>query len=103
MKVWEETWEAQRYVIEMAGDARRHLGQFVDDEDDPNDPACDRNRATLAAAAPEMARLLLDIVGRFERGDSAGEIGDWLADSDEMVTALRKAGVPLPRLAQEDK
>lgn len=60
-KVWEETWVQQRYVVEMAGDSGRHLGQFVDDEDDPDDPGCDRDRAQLAAAAPEMARLLLEL------------------------------------------
>jgi hypothetical protein len=60
-KAWEETWEAQRYVVEMAGDAGHHLGQFVDDVDDPEQPSCDRDRAQLAAAAPEMARLLLEL------------------------------------------
>jgi hypothetical protein len=57
MKAWKETWTAQRYVIEMAG---RQLGQFVDDLDDPEWSWCDRERAELAALAPEMARLIFD-------------------------------------------
>lgn len=83
-RVLEETWEVQRYVVEMAGDAGRQLGQFVDDADDPDWPSCDRDRAQLAAVAPEMARLLLDMRG-------AGLLPG--AMEDRMEHVLRKAGV----------
>lgn len=63
MKPWEETWTDQRFVIEL-GDTGRRIGTFDDDlalgieEADPNR---DRARARLAAQAPAMARLLLDL------------------------------------------
>lgn len=83
-RVLEETWEVQRYVVEMKGDAGRHLGQFVDDVDDPEWPSCDRDRAQLASAAPEMARLLLDMRG-------AGLLPGGMEEKLEAV--LVKAGV----------
>lgn len=72
----EETWVAHRYVVEMDGDAGRQLGQFVDDVDDPEWSWCDRDRAELAAAAPEMARFLLKVIDdeSSSRADEAKEI-----------------------------
>ncbi len=102
MKPWEETWTAQRYVIEMADEAHRgrSLGQFIDDDDDPENPSCDRDRAQLAAAAPEMARLLLT---RADNTDSGRDDVDWYcfachqggghAPDCRLVAVLRKAGV----------
>jgi hypothetical protein len=55
------------------------------------------DKARLAAAAPDMARLMLEIVRSFEEGCSAGEVGDMLASRlelpDGIVGVLRKAGV----------
>jgi hypothetical protein len=112
-KAWEETWEVQRYVIELAGDAGHQLGQFVDDVDDPEWPSCDRDRAQLAAAAPEMARLLLELAcyrdcdfceQKIDRGFVPGSAGDidtdlhpyWHTHSSRcpLRVVLEKAGIP---------
>jgi hypothetical protein len=105
-RVLEETWEAQRYVVEMKGDAGRQIGQFIDDADDPDWPSCDRDRAQLASVAPEMVRLLLsvewDVEGFDSRGDSSGFVCLFCANGADhghagdcaLDAVLRKAGVP---------
>jgi hypothetical protein len=104
MKPWEETWEAQRYVIEMAGDAGRKLGEFIDDNDDPGWPSCDRDRAQLAAQAPAMARLLLELQWISQESDEgylppqcmvceAYQESTEHAPDCELMAVLKKAGV----------
>ena len=71
MKVWEETWVANRNMVDLGEPGcGPNLGSFNSDLDE-TDPMCDRNRANLAAAAPEMARLLLEL----EWGGSAWDYG----------------------------
>lgn len=106
-KVLEETWEVQRYVVEMKGDAGRQLGTFIDDADAPEWPSCDRDRAQLAAAAPEMARLLIEVqwagvlTYQYEGGGDPccpvceGEEPRHEPDC-KLVAVLRKAGVLEP-------
>ncbi len=102
MKPWEETWEAEIWMH----DGQQRPIWCVQSNHKPDklpDPIFEMNEADglahakLAAAAPEMARLLLDIVQAFEEGCSAGEVGDRLAstlnDSTGVVTVLKKAGV----------
>lgn len=89
MKPWEEKWEAGDIYDAV------HI-QYDEPDGDQLDMRYGRGdamgRCQLAAAAPEMARFLLEIVHRMRHG-SAGEVGDWLAEGDELFAVLRKAGV----------
>ena len=83
-KPWEETWAAVSAAETNGlnelhwGDGQHWCMQWGEDDDDLR--AC-----RLAAAAPEMARLLLGILNQDSLGYSPGE--------DEIRAALTKAGV----------
>ena len=93
---WEETWTVQRYVIEIDG---YPIGQFTDDGPEPDESEngmSHRDRATLAAQAPAMARLLLEFATGTDGYDTdclaCGCIGKHLPDC-KIVDVLRAAGV----------
>lgn len=110
-KVWEETWE-HRGGSAVYGPGNEQVFQSVTLTDDEDDPLVEENRARLAAAAPEMARLLWDWArGGHEwecpscehdlfsaaRNDPLGELPLFHAEAHEpdcgLVALLRKAGV----------
>ena len=111
VKVWDETWKAVH-------DGRIDAWDIVEDDQDEtmlahrgnfltcHDPGVDEARAKLAAVAPEMARLLLElenVVYPAETGniDGCPICRGWVDRSDEVrheddcrwVAVLRKAGV----------
>lgn len=96
MKPWEETWEAEHE--DSLDYITRGPDGFIAGFDDQ------KERATLAAAAPEMARVLLALEWKgAELGDDCtyavcpscgaykGEVGH--APDCGLVAVLRKAGV----------
>lgn len=95
-KVLDETWELTRTDVENVGDWV--LSMFTDDEDAPefiaDFPVEEEARARLAAAAPEMARLLVELE-RYECGQ--GKCGICRVRGHEpdcrLIAVLRKAGV----------
>lgn len=100
MKVWEETWRARfethcQHSIRLdEPDVRgRILADFLELDDDEQDPFQGR-RAKLAAAAPEMARLLLQVAALRDSED-ARDVAKaiCLEMADEVEAVLRKAGV----------
>jgi hypothetical protein len=99
-RIIDETWSANRYVLNLGAEpgVGTPIGQFMDDSDNP-DPMCDRDRATLAAQAPAMARLLRDMMRSY-----AGSRSGWcpmcraehaVGSADcPIVAVLNAAGVP---------
>lgn len=92
LRPWEETWSANRNGIDLGEPSDSGVGpnlaQFNGDDDHP-DPMSDRSRARLAAAAPEMARLLRDL--HDEHGPR--HTFDWAYWFDQIERVLDKAGV----------
>jgi len=105
-KVWEETWEPRvccenHVYIEEDG---QEIGRF----DGIDDAQWHAARAKLAAAAPEMARLLVEF--QYEGAGVAGEPAQCIACGREqimpgsheadcrLVAVLRKAGIELADL-----
>lgn len=102
MKPWEETWAYQaircRIVVEEPG-GNYFAIMDLDHDAQHQPPAVADARGRLAAAAPEMARLLLklEIVGDGGPGFCPA-CGVWRPDYPhkddcEWVAVLRKAGV----------
>lgn len=91
-KPWEEEWTEDGGRVELCKDEQPYgsvvvgcVGTFHHREEDG---AClEGQRAKLAAAAPEMARVLLEL----RKGGTVLQRGDEQLDQVEIV--LRKAGV----------
>jgi hypothetical protein len=98
MKPWEQTWDAVQFNSGGWLKTELHHGEgqvsCLDwgeaSTEDPGDAAEDLARAKLAAAAPEMARLLKAL--HDEHGDR--HTFDWAYWHDEIEAVLLKAGVP---------
>jgi hypothetical protein len=98
-KPWEETWDYRNDRVQLApADETRTIATFVNEGLTPHDEERDGGvmqclaRTRLAAAAPEMARLLLRLRDQFDP-----EHQDWAWTNEdtrrEIDTVLRKAGV----------
>lgn len=112
MKPWEETWrvgdvgDEQTIFGQYGGQAVAEFeidGDWDDTSEDQDDYAYSAQRTRLAAAAPEMARLLLEVQHTRCQGDWCGgcPICGWLKgdcgqdhkDDCRLLAVLRKAGV----------
>lgn len=95
MKPWEETWDITQYggLGSSEGQPHRWIAGFVQSSGTAIKPTEeDLARARLAAAAPDLVRVLLRM-----KSDMGGcsWCGQWSAclDDCQVDAALRKAGV----------
>jgi hypothetical protein len=92
MKPWEETWKAVGADLEYTPeDPKLFVGLSADeDADDPVFHA----RARLAAQAPAMARLLLDLAGKHATCPDCGAFEETAHfDGCRFIVVMRDAGV----------
>ncbi len=90
MKPWEETWrQSEAYPEDVFG---REGGDILFEGVECSDQAHSHARAQLAAAAPEMARLLLELEWDHAECNICGGTHEHESDC-RLVAVLRKAGV----------
>lgn len=104
MKPWEETWRpSMSHPEDIVGDCDATGGMYLFEGDNQDDPPGRYARAKLAAAAPEMARMLLRIVDNEAECPVCRQGVYWDDRTDkreqphleacELHAVLRKAGV----------
>lgn len=85
MKPWEETWSVDETGRMIRNEGGYRIAEAIELDIPPREGA----NAKLAAAAPEMARLLRELHG--QHGDR--RTFDWAYWSSEIEAVLIKAGV----------